>query len=113
MKKLLMFVLILSMFGQSAIAQKPVDSLKNKFKHDTVTVAVPVYEKFDTIKVSVVLYGTSNNVVLFTSPAFMVMKGFAMLGKNKQWQWTQQPAVFEYLYSDRKRKIDRVLQVIQ
>lgn len=86
---------------ESSVGKIPPEKLK------TDTIAVPVYQMNDTVK-ALVYYGDDGKVKYCRG--FAVLQGFAVLGKDKKWQWTEKPRIVAAL-DERKRFIKDVLEV--
>lgn len=112
MKQAIMTLSLLVLMVLSVYSQNKADSVsKLKVpKSDTTYVAVPVYERYDTIKANIVYYGDLNGNVKFIRDGYVIVKGFAVQDNDKKWKWTDKPNL-EGALDSKKKRLQNVLQV--
>ena len=98
MKKAITTILIC--LSITAIAQRPerLDTLRESKKTDTLYLV----EFTDTVIQDYVLYDGGNNVVKFSRPGYVIMKGYKKNVRGKM-QWSGQPKVVGLLDNKKKR----------
>src|SRR5205809_3391944 len=94
------FTIILISLSLSAMAQRPerLDTLRQDKKTDTVF----IIEATDTIIQDYVLYDGGNNIVKFSRPGYVIMKGYKKNVRGKM-QWSGAPKVIGILDDKKKR----------